>query len=510
MPGRQPLGSEWSSTCKYKSAQRKQFSLSPPELMKKGFRRELTYLPPRIHPGSMLFNSLEFPLFLILLLLLFALLKGNRERRLLLLAASLFFYGYWKWTYLLLLLASSGIDFFAAIAIGNSLRPFQKKLFLWMSLAANLGILCFFKYSAFFGKAFFFDHGEVPEWVPVLLPVGISFYTFQAMAYVIDVFRGRMQAERSWTDYMLFITFFPQLVAGPIERAPHLMEQIKKPFLNPDVLPGLILLASGFFKKLVLADRLGVYADAVFNQPAEASAPQIITATIFFGFQIYGDFSGYSDIAKGCASFFGINLMSNFRSPYLATDLGDFWRRWHISLSGWFRDYLYHPLGGNQAGKARTYFNLFLVFCLSGLWHGANWTFLLWGAWHGAGLVFQRFFQGFFKPGFFLSRVLCLLWVFAGWFIFRVNNLDDAAILLRNSVIWNFENFNLFHSVSEFCLAISGIFILIMSEQKSLKDYEERIRHWSWPLRFAALFTCITALLWLGHFKGGDFIYFQF
>jgi len=478
--------------------------------MKKGFREDLTYLPLRIHTDSMLFNSLEFPLFLILLLLLFSLLKGNRERRLLLLAASLFFYGYWKWTYLLLLLASSGIDFFAAIAIGKSEEQLRKRLFLWLSLAANLGILCFFKYSAFFGKAFFFESGEVPAWVPVLLPVGISFYTFQAMAYVMDVYRGRMEAEKSWTDYMLFITFFPQLVAGPIERAPHLMEQVKKPFLNPDILPGLILLASGLFKKLVIADRLGVYVDAAFNQPSEASAPQIITATIFFGFQIYGDFSGYSDIARGCASFFGISLMSNFRSPYLATDLGDFWRRWHISLSGWFRDYLYHPLGGNQAGKLRTYFNLLLVFCLSGLWHGANWTFLIWGAWHGAGLILQRIFGGLFRPGLLFSRMLCLLWVFAGWFFFRVNNLEDAALLLRNTANWKISNFNLFHSVSELSLALSSIFILMLSEHKSLKEYTESIRQWSGLLRWTALLVCLSALLWLGHFKGGDFIYFQF
>ena len=472
---------------------------------------ELTYLPfTNFAKVGMLFNSLEFPVFLAVLLLIFAQLKSSRLKGLLLLAASLFFYGYWKWTYLILLLASSGIDFFAALGIQQAKTSIQKRIFLWLSLSANLGILIFFKYSALFGRTFLFEEGEMPAWVPVVLPVGISFYTFQAMSYVLDVYRGRMEAEKSWTNYMLFITFFPQLVAGPIERAPHLMGQIKNPFLNRDFIPGLVLLASGFFKKLVIADRLGVYVDAVFNQPEAATAPQILVGTIFFGFQIYGDFSGYSDIARGCASFFGIELMANFRSPYFARDLADFWRRWHISLSAWFRDYLYHPLGGSHAGPMRTYFNLFLVFCLSGLWHGANWTFLIWGAWHGAGLVLQRLFGGIMKQGILTSRILCLIWVFAGWFFFRVNNLNDISVLLSPAGGWNFNNINLFHSSSEMSLAILSVAFWLLSEQKSILWITERIRALGFTAKWLSAAIWLTALLWMGHFKGGDFIYFQF
>ncbi len=461
----------------------------------------------------MLFNSLEFPLFMGVLLLLFYLLKGSGQRRILLLLASLFFYGYWKWSYLLLLLASSGIDFFAALGIGNTVKGNRKKLYLILSLLGNLGILAFFKYSAFLGKAFFFEPGEVPAWVPLILPVGISFYTFQAMSYVLDVYRGRMKAESSWTDYMLFITFFPQLVAGPIERAPQLLEQVKKPFLNPDILPGILLIFSGFFKKLVIADRLGVYADAVFNQPDAASVPQLLLGTLFFGFQIYGDFSGYSDIARGCASFFGIELMANFRSPYFSKDLGEFWRRWHISLSGWFRDYLYQPLGGSQQGRLRGSLNLMLVFCLSGLWHGANWTFLIWGCWHGFGLVIQRSFGPLLKPSLWISRLLCLFWVFAGWFFFRVNSAEDALIFLNrlgDARNWNTEGLNLFYSSSELSLSLLAIGILLLSESLALTEWTRKIREFSIAKQTGLALLALSVLLWFGQFKGGDFIYFQF
>ena len=459
----------------------------------------------------MLFNSLEFPLFLALVLSVFAFLKKTRHRQLLLLGASLFFYGYWKWSYLLLLIFSSGLDFLAAIRISNSRSQEKKRLFLWASLSANLGILFFFKYSAFLGNAFVFEPGQVPAWVPVVLPVGISFYTFQAMAYVIDVYRNRIEAETSWMDYLLFITFFPQLVAGPIERAPQLLGQLKNPKLNPDFRQGIYLILSGFIKKILIADRLGVYVDAVYNDPNAASPLQIATATLFFGFQIYGDFSGYSDIARGCASFFGINLMANFRSPYHADNLGDFWRRWHISLSAWFRDYLYHPLGGNKKGHVRSHANLLIVFCISGLWHGANWTFLLWGTWHGMGLIGERVFGKFLSPGPVFSRWLMLIWVFAGWFFFRVNSVEDAGILLnRLNSGFQMKNWNVFHSASEMSLAMISIGFLLFWEripEEARLDWVERQKNLpgiAWGLLAGAI------LIWFGHFKGGDFIYFQF
>lgn len=461
----------------------------------------------------MLFNSLEFPVFLAIVLLLFWLLKETKHKQLLLLGASLFFYGYWKWTYLLLLLATASLDYLAAIGIGLTQQKQKRLALLCLSILANLVVLGFFKYSDFLGSAFFFSAGERPDWLPILLPVGISFYTFQAMSYVIDVYRNRMPAEKSWTDYMLFITFFPQLVAGPIERAPHLLSQLKKPELTQNFLPGALLLLSGFFKKILIADRLAVYVDAAYNQSETCTAPQLVLATIFFGFQIYCDFSGYSDIARGCASFFGIKLMRNFKSPYSATDLGDFWRRWHISLSGWFRDYLYQPLGGGQGGTFKMAFNIMLVFSVSGLWHGANWTFLAWGIWHGTGLVFQRLFRKSFQAGPALSKISTLIWVFMGWFFFRVNNLDEAELLARKLIslpYWNLSSFNLFHSSSEMAVALSGIAILMLSEKFSSDEIAVRFQNLSIK-KAAMIFTAaIMVFLWFGHFKGGDFIYFQF
>lgn len=461
----------------------------------------------------MLFNSLEFPVFLAVVLLIFHQLTSIRQKQYLLLAASLFFYGYWKWTYLLLLVFSSGIDFFAALGIQRSTSVGKKKAFLWLSLMANLGILAYFKYSLFFGAAFFFTPGEVPAWVPIVLPVGISFYTFQAMSYVLDVYRGRMEAEKSWTDYLLFITFFPQLVAGPIERAPHLLGQLK---LLPQVTsfyPGILLLLSGFFKKLVLADRMAVYSDAVFNRAAEASPQEILLATVFFGFQIYGDFSGYSDIARGCASFFGLDLMANFRSPYLASNLADFWRRWHISLSGWFRDYLYHPLGGSRNGLTITCLNIFIVFIISGIWHGANWTFLLWGCWHGCGLIIQKLGGKLFNIGTLISRTLSLIWIFAGWFFFRVNSLSDARIFagqLSSVQAWKQLPANLFHSQSEMALALISISLLLFAESGLLQLNRSKLEKLPLSGKLAFSILALSLLLWFGHFKGGDFIYFQF
>ena len=462
----------------------------------------------------MLFNSLEFPVFLVVVLLFYYRLPGRKQRQYLLLAASLFFYGYWKWTYLLLLIFSSAMDYFAAIGINATQSPGKKKAFLLLSLAGNLGILGWFKYSLFLGGIFFFEKSaDVPDWIPVVLPVGISFYTFQAISYVLDVYRGRMEAEKSWTDYLLFITFFPQLVAGPIERAPQLLGQLKNPGSAASFLPGLMLLLSGFFKKLVIADRLAVYSDAVFNRPAESSAPEIMLATVFFGFQIYGDFSGYSDIARGCASFFGVNLMANFRSPYLASDLADFWRRWHISLSGWFRDYLYHPLGGSRNGLLRSCINIFVVFCISGLWHGANWTFLLWGCWHGSGLIFQKVSGKFLQPGKVIPRVMSLLWIFSGWFFFRVNSLSDVQLLaakLSDAEGWLHVPENLFHSVSEMTLALVSIALLLLLESNLFNLNAEHLNNLSPRKQIIFGSMAISVLLWFAHFKGGDFIYFQF
>lgn len=464
----------------------------------------------------MLFNSLEFPLFLALVVMLFHLVKHNLFRQYLLLGASLFFYGYWKWSYLALLLISSSIDYWAAIQIGRHEDQQKKRLFLFLSLAGNLSILLFFKYGKFLGESFFVSEEQIPDWLNVLLPVGISFYTFQAMGYVVDVYRKRLPAEKSYASFLLFITFFPQLVAGPIERAPHLLKQLKDFTHDIDVkwMPGLWLVAAGFAKKLLLADRLGVYVDAAFNHPGESTAPQLLMATFFFAFQIYCDFSGYTDIARGISLFFGVDLMKNFNRPYLARTLADFWRRWHISLSGWFRDYVYYPLGGNREGKWKMHFNLLIVFALSGLWHGANWTFLIWGLWHGFGLVAERLVTGNKPekhPG-FIHYLITMTWVFTGWFFFRVNSWADVLIFkqtLTESSSWTMADFNLFHSNSEILLSFAGIGLLWVMEALQNKE-SISVRTVSLYLQTILLAATLFVVLWFGHFKGQDFIYFQF
>lgn len=458
----------------------------------------------------MLFNSLDFCLFLPIVWVVFRYLPKGKLRSYWVLLGSLFFYGYWNWTYLFLLIFTSTIDFLVAQRLEKSRTQPARKGWLWASIISNLGVLGFFKYGLFFGHQLLDWQciDETPAWLQVMLPVGISFYTFQAMAYVIDVYRNRLPAEKSYPDFLLFISFFPQLVAGPIERAPHLLGQLKRLHLpeNARIIPALWLILRGFWKKIFLADRLGVYVDAVFNQPQNAHGPEILLATLFFGFQIYGDFSGYSDIARGVARFFGVELMLNFNKPYLAGSLQDFWRRWHISLSGWFRDYVYHPLGGSKT--AQTNRNLLIVFTLSGFWHGANWTFLLWGFWHGTGLMLERTF--FKNAAGIFHRMGVMLWVFAGWLIFRVNHLADLHLVLTK--LWQFDWLwvNHFQSDSELGLALSAIAGLILLETREEK--------WSHGLlekqnnrNILILLSCgLMLLLWMGKFKGQDFIYFQF
>lgn len=468
----------------------------------------------------MLFNSLEFPLFLLIVLVLYQWIQNIVYRQYLLLGASLFFYGYWHWPFLFLLVFTSSIDYWAALQISKQKEKTTKRNYLLVSLAANLSILIYFKYSGFLARTFWYGTSTLPSWLDVILPLGISFYTFQAIGYVVDVYRNRLPAEKSYRSFLLFITFFPQLVAGPIERAPHLLGQLKSLPQDGPFFPmnGIWLILAGFAKKILIADRLGVYVDGVYNSPNQATVPQFLTATLFFGFQIYCDFSGYSDIARGLASFFGVDLMKNFNKPYFAWSLTDFWRRWHISLSGWFRDYVYQPLGGNRIGVTRTMINLLLVFCLSGIWHGANTTFLAWGMWHGCGLVGERFIL---KPErqpsanslkSWLHRLLFLVWTFAGWAFFRVNSMTDLQILLRHwadSGSWTWENFNLFHSNSELLVSMTAIGLLLFFESGNQEKAGNRL----WTNRIpepVLLAGAVFILLWFGHFKGQDFIYFQF
>lgn len=336
----------------------------------------------------MLFNSLSFAFFLpvVFLLYWFAAKENLRLQNVLLLVSSYFFYACWDWRFMFLLIFSTFLDYFTGIKIHEAADKRGKLFWLWLSIGVNLGFLGVFKYYNFFAASladglsllgYRADLGALQ----VILPVGISFYTFHGLSYVIDIYNARIRPERNFTDYAVFVSFFPLLVAGPIERATHLLPQIlkKRKFSYPQAVDGLRQILWGLFKKIVIADNCAEYANAIFNNSSAYSGSTLVLGALFFTFQIYCDFSGYSDIALGTARLFGIELLRNFAFPYFSRDIAEFWRRWHISLSSWFKDYLYIPLGGSRGGTWIKIRNTFIIFLVSGFWHGANWTFIVWG-----------------------------------------------------------------------------------------------------------------------------------
>ena len=336
----------------------------------------------------MLFNSLQFAIFLPIVFVLYWLVnnKSIKLQNLLLLSASYFFYSCWDVRFLLLLIFSTFLDYFTGIMIYKSSRASGKKLWLFISIIVNLGFLVFFKYYNFFIDSFAASLSQLGlspnrASLNIILPVGISFYTFHGLSYVFDIYHNRIKPTTNWIEYSLFVSFFPLLVAGPIERATHLLPQIEKPrkFDYQKAADGLRQILWGQFKKVVIADGCAEYANLAFNNPDHYPASTLFLGVIFFAFQIYGDFSGYSDIALGTARLFGFELLQNFKFPYFSRDIAEFWRRWHISLSSWFKDYLYFPLGGSRGGKWMQIRNTFIIFLVSGFWHGANWTFIVWG-----------------------------------------------------------------------------------------------------------------------------------
>lgn len=334
----------------------------------------------------MLFNSIDFAIFLPIVFSLYWLLKSIKNQNLLILISSYVFYGWWDYRFLALLAISTIIDFSIGKKIGQSTDKKTRKFYLYISIFTNLGILGFFKYCNFFienfKSAFTFFGSEIDlGYLDIVLPVGISFYTFQTMSYTIDVYRGKLEPSRNLVSFAAFVSFFPQLVAGPIERATNLLPQFSVPrkFNYPDAVNGMRQILWGLFKKMVIADNCAVFVNIIFADPDAYSASTLVLGAVFFAFQIYGDFSGYSDIAIGTARLFGFNLMQNFAFPYFSRDMAEFWRRWHISLSTWFRDYLYIPLGGSRGTQFQAIRNIFIIFLVSGFWHGANWTFIVWG-----------------------------------------------------------------------------------------------------------------------------------
>ncbi len=399
----------------------------------------------------MLFNSVEF-LFFFPTIVVAYFLCPQRYRWALLLTASYLFYAAWRVEYAFLLLLSTVVDYFAARQMGKVEDKKQRRIYLFLSLAVNLGLLFTFKYFNFFNESvagllrvFNVDY-QLPL-LNVLLPVGISFYTFQSLSYIIDVYRGTIKPEAHFGIFALYVSFFPQLVAGPIERAKHMLPQFHlQHFFNEGrINSGLRLMLWGMFKKVVIADRLAVYVNQAYNNPGDYDGATLLMATYFFAFQIYCDFSGYSDIAVGVARVLGFDLMENFRQPYVARSVTGFWRRWHISLSTWFRDYLYIPLGGNRVAQWRWYMNLAIIFLVSGLWHGAKSTFVIWGALHAFYVLMEIWLGNATLWGMrrlgrekqtllpdWVKIVLTFHLVLFSWIFFRANTLDDALLIVQS------------------------------------------------------------------------------
>jgi len=398
----------------------------------------------------MLFHTWTFILFFLIFYPVYLVVKGTRLRVPWLLAASYVFYGWWNPLYLVLILWSTSVDYLAVVAMARSRRAPTDQPSVgarwsrpWLAVSAvnNLGLLGFFKYGGFVTDNVngLLAGLNVPYELPApgfLLPVGISFYVFQSMSYTIDYYRGSVEQEPNFLRYATFVSLFPQLVAGPIERAKNLLPQLQSApkITRHDVADGLSLFVVGLFKKVALADYLALYVDPVYAAPGEHQAPALVLATFAFAWQIYFDFSGYTDMARGVGRMMGIRLMLNFNNPYLATGLGDFWRRWHISLSTWFRDYVYIPLGGNRKGEVRTYVNICLTMLISGLWHGAAWTFVIWGALHAVGYSLTRALE---SSSFYRERVpmllkqgLTFLFVTFAWIFFRAESLADARLIV--------------------------------------------------------------------------------
>ena len=400
----------------------------------------------------MLFNSIQFAIFLPIVFLLYWFVfdrfisKSEHQLRLqnaFVVVASYVFYGWWDWRFLLLIAFTSFCSWGSGLLIGKAESNKKAKTWMWLNIILNLGILATFKYYDFFVTEFgqLFHISTDGLLLKVILPVGISFYTFQALSYSIDVYRGKIEPTKDIVAFFAFISFFPQLVAGPIERATNLLPQFlkKREFDYDTAVDGMRQILWGLFKKIVVADNCAVYVDQVFSNYTNESGSTLLLAAIFFTFQIYGDFSGYSDIAIGTAKLFGIKLMRNFNVPYFSRDIAEFWRRWHISLTTWFRDYVYIPLGGSRVSKAKVIRNTFIIFLVSGLWHGANWTFIVWGAYHA--LLFlpliltgknrkytNQVAEGRILPTLKeLSQMLLTFFLAVfGWIIFRSENIRQA------------------------------------------------------------------------------------
>jgi alginate O-acetyltransferase complex protein AlgI len=487
----------------------------------------------------MLFNTIDFVVFFIILLTTVVAIKHRKFQHVFLLIASYFFFYYSSNYLIILLIASTLLDFYVGKAIWNNKNILKKKILLIVSLVGNLGLLGFFKYADFAILQFNYlgEQFNLANDIPFLnlaLPIGISFYTFQTISYTVDIYRGKLKPSESLKEFALFVAFFPQLVAGPIVRASEFLPQLREKLQNKRVKQlisidgvnlkiGITLMAIGFLKKMFFADNIAPLVNDIFNNPIGAESFTIILGAVAFGLQIYGDFSGYTDIAIGAALILGFKLPINFNKPYFATSPSDFWRRWHISLSSWLKDYLYIPLGGNKKGTKFTYANLMIVMFLGGLWHGASWNFIIWGVLHGSYLAVHKILVNKFpslannlffktKSGKILSIFITQYFVFLAWIAFRVQNIEYLTYSLQKYVLLDFQYVQTLEIISTHKISIGIMILFIISHYIIFKkdNLKNKIANLPLPFWMIFLFSVSLSILLLYDGNPEDFIYFKF
>ena len=466
----------------------------------------------------MIFNSVAFLFFFIIVFTSYWLIprKHFKWQNILLLVASYVFYGWWDWRFLSLIAFSTVLDYVVGIKIHDSVS--KKKMFLTISLISNLGLLCVFKYFNFFIDSWvnlwsLFGYEMSVSTLNIILPVGISFYTFQTMSYSIDIYRGELKATRNFIEFATFVSFFPQLVAGPIERASNLLPQLagEREMSLVRFKNGLFQIFIGFFRKVVVADAIGAIIDGIYNAPDIHNASSIVMAVVLYSFQIYFDFSGYSDIAIGTAKILGFDFKRNFNLPYFSVSITEFWRRWHISLSTWLRDYLYIPLGGNKKGIKIQYRNLFITMLLGGLWHGSSWNFVIWGAIHGLLLSIEKRFHLIPKKYTLLKNLFIFSLVSLIWIFFRVLSFDDSIVMFTKLIKGPYlapyiGNISSLISLI-YGLLIAFIFdIYIFKKDVALEEFGSKLSKTSFLL--ISTFILINIVLFFS--SSSNFIYFQF
>ena len=482
----------------------------------------------------MLFNSIDFAIFLPIVFFIywFVVNKNLKLQNFFIVIASYVFYGWWDWRFLSLIFFSTIVDYFVGRGLKKQENPTKRKLLLWTSILINLGFLGFFKYYNFFLDNFvkvftLFGHSIKPQGLNIILPVGISFYTFQTLSYSIDVYKRKLEPTKNFIAFMAFVSFFPQLVAGPIERARNLLPQFYKRriFEYDKAVDGLRQMLWGFFKKIVIADNAAEVVNEIFNHSSHYSGSTLVVGVLFFAFQIYGDFFGYSDIAIGTPRLFGFNLMRNFNFPYFSRDIAEFWRRWHISLSSWFRDYLYIPLGGSRCNTLKRIRNTFIIFIVSGFWHGANWTFIVWGALNAVYFLpllllnknrvhTDTVAEGRLLPSIreFLQMSITFGLTVLAWVFFRADNIGHAMSYLSTIFSKSLFTIPFFVGMRHGLETAILIFIFIIIEWIGRNDQyaiEKLGLTWKRPVRYA-MYHIIIIMILLFAGRQQQFIYFQF